>query len=598
MRQFSVPARFEVPADSSLSDDVFDAARERPDSTVCLRRTAEGWTPVTAATLAEQVRRLAAGLIAKGIAAGDRVAILSRTRYEWMVCDYAILTVGAVTVPIYETSSPEQVWWIMSDSGAVAIFAETADNVAVVEELRERFPDLQHVWCLDAGAVDEVTATGRDVSDETVDARRAQVHASDLATIVYTSGTTGRPKGCMLTHGNLSAESGNVVLGDGMPEVFNETKTALLFLPLAHVLNRSIQLSAIRCGVVIGHVPTTTSLLEDLASFRPHLVLSVPRIFEKIYNSAKRKAHKEGKGRIFDLAERVAIRYSESLDAGGPGLLLRAEHKVFDTLVYGKIRAVLGGRVEYAVSGGAPLGARLGHFFRGAGITVLEGWGLTETSNATTVTLPKALKVGTVGQPIPGASVRIADDGEILVHGPIVFQGYWHNDAATREVFTEDGWFRTGDIGELDEDGFLRITGRKKDLIVTAGGKNVAPAVLEDRLRAHWLVSNCLVVGDARPYVGVLVTLDEEAVVQWAQDRGAPEPRSVADVLADPALQAEVQAAVDTANAAVSKAESIRRFRVLTHDFTIDQGELTPTLKLRRDMVMKQYAADVDALYD
>jgi len=433
------------------------------------------------------------------------------------------------------------------------------------------------------------------VADADVETRRRSLTSDSLATLIYTSGTTGRPKGCQLTHGNFLSEVRNIVRG--LPELFNEQGSTLLFLPLAHVFARAIEVGCVEAGVLMGHTPDVKNLLADLEVFRPTFVLSVPRVFEKIYNSAQAKATADGKGKIFDRAAAVAIAYSQALDQGGAGVLLKIQHTVFDKLVYGKLRNALGGRVQFAVSGGAPLGARLGHFFRGIGIIILEGYGLTETAAGSNLNRPKALKIGTVGQPIPGTSIRIAEDGEVLMKGPIVFRGYQNNPAATAEAIDPDGWFHSGDLGTIDEDGFLTITGRKKEIIVTAAGKNVAPAVLEDRLRAHPLVSQCIVVGDNQPFIACLVTLDTEALPGWLRAHGRPDDTPIASLTNDPDLIATIQGAVDDANKAVSKAESIKKFTILTVDFTEEGGQLTPTMKVKRGVVMTDFAPEVKALY-
>ncbi|MEX2289774.1 MAG: long-chain fatty acid--CoA ligase [Mycobacteriales bacterium] len=575
-----------------MTDIVLERARTAPDQVVFTRKVDGRWTPVTAREFATEVGAVAAGLAASGVQPGDRVGLMSKTRYEWTLCDYAIWTAGAVTVPIYETSSAEQVQWNLGDSGAVAVIVESAGHQQTLEQVRGSLPDLASSWQIDAGGLEELAASGRDVPDSELEARRATLTTDSLATIIYTSGTTGRPKGCELTHGNLlgTCRSASVVL----PELFHPTGSTLLFLPLAHVFARLIQVACVESGARMGHTADLKALLPDFATFQPTFILSVPRVFEKVYNGAKQKAHGDGKGAIFDKAEATAIAYSEALDAGRPGLALSLKHTLFDKLVYSKLRAALGGQVAWAVSGGAPLGARLGHFYRGIGITILEGWGLTETTAAGTVNTPAQLRIGSVGRPSPGVTIRIAEDGEILMSGENVYQGYWHNPSATGETVV-DGWFHTGDIGELDADGFLRITGRKKELIVTAAGKNVAPAVLEDRLRAHPLISQCMVVGDQRPFIGCLVTLDAEAVPGWAAAKG--KPADVATLAQDADLLAELQRAVDEANKAVSQAEAIRKFAVLPEDWTEEGGQLTPSLKLKRSVVMKQYHSAVEELY-
>jgi long-chain acyl-CoA synthetase len=511
------------------------------------------------------------------------------------LADFAIWFAGAVTVPVYETSSAEQVEWILADSGAVAMILETQAHESIFEEVRERTPAVANLWRIDGGGLDALRAAGAGVDDEQIRMRREALSSSSLATVIYTSGTTGRPKGCELTHANLLAEAYNVVEST-RGVVFGEKESTLLFLPLAHVFARAIQVGCLYSRSRLGHTADVKNLLPDLATFQPTFILSVPRVFEKIYNSAEQKADAGGKGKIFRGAADTAVAYSEALDHGGPGIALKLRHALFDRLVYGKLRAAMGGNVRNAVSGGAPLGARLGHFFRGIGVTVLEGYGLTETSAGCTFNTPDAVKIGTVGRPVPGTSIRIADDGEVLVQGPLVFRGYWNNPTATSDAFSGD-WFKTGDIGELDADGFLRITGRKKELIVTAGGKNVAPAVLEDRLRAHPLVSQCMVVGDGQPYIAALITLDAEALPAWLEHH-SKSPAPTAQIADDPDVVAEIQRAVDDANKAVSQAEAIKRFKILPVDFTEEGGQLTPTLKLKRNIVAKEFAGDIDGLYN
>lgn len=596
MREFSLPALYEVPTDGNLTDIVRRNATRHPDVAVIARKVDGAWRDVSARAFLADVEAAAKGLIAAGVGPGDRVALMSRTRYEWTLLDFAIWSAGGVTVPVYETSSPEQVEWILSDAGAVACVVELDTHAASVESVRGRLPSLAHVWQIDAGGVEELRRLGTDVTDADVTERGSLAKADDPATIIYTSGTTGRPKGCVLTHRSFLAECGNVV--ERLRPLFRTGEcSVLLFLPLAHVFGRMVQIAPMMAPIKLGCVPDVRQLTDELASFQPTLVLGVPRVFEKVYNGARAKAQADGKGKIFDRAADTAIAYSRSLDApSGPGLGLRLKHRLFDKLVYGKLRAVLGGHGEYAISGGAPLGERLGHFFRGIGFTVLEGYGLTETCAATTFNPWDRQKIGTVGQPLPGSVVRIADDGEVLLHGEHLFAGYWNNEAATAEAL-RDGWFHTGDLGTLDEDGYLRITGRKKEIIVTAGGKNVAPAVIEDRIRAHALVAECMVVGDGRPFVGALITLDEEFLGRWAAERGKPSGATAASLRNDPDLLAAVQGAVDDGNAAVSKAESVRRFRVLPAQFTEDSGHLTPSMKLKRNVVAKDFADEIEAIY-
>ncbi len=589
-----VPALVPPTTEGNLAQTVVDNARRTPNRVVFAQRSAGGWSDVTAAQFATDVSRLAKGLVAAGIEVGDRVGLMSRTRYEWTLVDYALWTVGAVTVPIYETSSPEQVAWILTDSGAVAVVVETPAHAGAVNSVRDRVPALKDVWQIEAGVLDELNRAGTEVGDETLEARRGSTDRASLATIIYTSGTTGRPKGCELTHGNFKDLAENAVqsLSD---VVRTEESATLLFLPLAHVFARFVQVLCVEAAARMGHSSDIKTLLEDFATFKPTFILAVPRVFEKIYNSSEQRAAGDGKGRIFAVAAATAIEWSESLDTGGPGLMLKGRHALFDRLVYGKLRAAMGGSIRYAVSGGAPLGTRLGHFYRGIGVVVLEGYGLTETTAPATVNVPDRVKIGTVGAPLPGVGIRIADDGEILVQGVNVFAGYHDNDEATAEA-VRDGWFHTGDLGELDGDGYLRITGRKKEILVTAGGKNVAPAVLEDRLRAHPLVSQCIVVGDQKPFIAALITLDEEMLPTWAKNNGFG-ALSVEQARTDEGVLAALQKAVDDANTAVSKAESIRTFAVLGSDFTEDNGYLTPSLKLKRNVVMKDFAHDVDTLY-
>jgi long-chain acyl-CoA synthetase len=595
VREFSVPATTEVGPDEALPDLLAKNVAEVGDQTGFRVQRGGQWQDVTWKEFGDQVAGVAKGLIANGVAAGDRVALQAKTRYEWAVIDFAIWTAGAATVPIYETSSADQVAWILSDSAATAILVEKDEHASAVETVRDQAPDLQSVFVIDDGAVDQLIQAGKDVPDSELAARRATLTADSLATLIYTSGTTGRPKGCELTHANFLFEIGNGMSLLG--RFLNVEGSLLLFIPLAHVLARVIHVGAVKTRTVVGHTPDVKNLVADLGEFKPTFVLAVPRVFEKVYNGAKAKAEGDGKGKIFDKAAQVAIDWSRAQDKGGAGLALKAQHTLFDKLVYGKLRAALGGRCLGAISGGAPLGDRLGHFFRGIGVTVYEGYGLTETTAAASVNHDEALRIGTVGRPLPGVDFRIADDGEVLIRGGIVMRGYWKNEEATKEAIDSEGFFHTGDLGELDSDGFLKITGRKKEILVTAGGKNVAPAVLEDRLRAHRLVSQCIVVGDQRPFIGALITLDEEALPGWLESKGKPADQTAAQVREDPELMAEIDAAVKDANKAVSQAEAIKKFTILGTDFTEDNGMLTPSLKLKRSVVMKEFDADVEGLY-
>lgn len=578
----------------NLTNLVAERAWFEPERIMLSRPLGDGWQKVTAKEFESEVRTTAKGLIASGIGAGDRVAIMARTRYEWTILDFAIWFAGATTVPIYETSSAEQVDWIMSDSSSIAIIVETPAHKELVTPVLSS--KVKNVWTMTENVLAQLAWAGKDVPDSEVDARRNSLTPDSLATLIYTSGTTGKPKGVQLTHGNFLAECGNVVAGAS--DLFMKPNgSTLLFLPVAHVFGRMVQIGAVAAGLHLAHCSDPlTRLLPDLASFKPTFVLAVPRIFEKVYNGAEAKADAAGKGAIFRKAADVAIAYSEALDSGKMSAGLKFKHALFDKLVFSKIRHSLGGRVEAAISGGAPLGVRLGHFFRGAGVRVLEGYGLTETTAGATLNLTTAHKVGSVGRPIPGTTIKIAEDGEVLIRGGIVMRGYWQNDEANREVFTEDRYFRSGDLGKLDDEGYLYIVGRKKELIVTSGGKNVAPAVLEDRLRAHPLVSQCMVVGDNQPYIAALVTIDQEALKNWIV-ANKKDGATLAELVNDPDLVAVIQTAVDEANKAVSRAESIRKFTILPVDFTIAGGHLTAKLSVKRHVVAKEFAAEIAALF-
>jgi long-chain acyl-CoA synthetase len=597
--EYAEPA-LAAPVRGGLADSVFETAAEEPGTVLFRRLEDPSWTDVTAAAFAAEVAAVAKGLVAQGVQAGDRIGLMSRNRYEWAVLDYAIWTAGAISVPIYPTSSADQVRWILADSGAVGCVTETPEHTALV---RSAHQGSLLLWQLD-DAIATLTAAGRTVDDGELAARRAAVDAGSVATIIYTSGTTGRPKGCVLTHGNFAAETDNAreLLYPVFREESRRPAATLLFVPLAHVLGRMAQVACVRARICVGHALSLTpvELRPLLASFRPTFVVAVPYFFEKIYNTAAAQAAAMGRTGAFGRAERLASAYGEALErraAGGPGpsVRLRLGHALYDLLVYRRIRAALGGLVRYAVCGGSPLGRRLGLFFAGAGIYVYEGYGLTETTAAATVNPPRAPRFGTVGRPLPGTTVRIAPDGEILVRGGQTFTGYWHDEPASAAAL-RDGWLRTGDLGALDADGYLTVTGRAKELIVTSGGKNVAPAPLENVVCAHWLVGDCVVVGDQRSYVAALVTLDPDAVAEWRADRGlAPAP--LAECVADPELRAEVQKAVDAANATVSRAESIRRFRLLGTEFSVQNGLRTPSLKARRHLILAKFAAEIDDMY-
>jgi long-chain acyl-CoA synthetase len=593
MNEITNPAVLPAATAGNLTNLIAERAWFEPNRITMSRPLGDGWQPLTAQQVEEEIRATAKGLIASGIQIGDRVAIMARTRYEWTILDFAIWYAGGCVVPIYETSSAEQVDWILNDSGAVAIIVETPTHRELVSPVLPSHT--QRIWVMTEDVLEELRSSGAHISDEEIEKRRNAVVPSTLATLIYTSGTTGRPKGVQLTHSNFLSECGNVVAAAS--DLFLKPGgSTLLFLPVAHVFGRMVQIGAINAGLHLAHCSDPVGRLQpDLASFKPTFVLAVPRIFEKIFNGAEARADAAGKGKIFRKAAAVAIAYSEGRDKRGINPLLTLQHALFDKLVYSKIRLAMGGSVEAAISGGAPLGTRLGHFYRGAGITILEGYGLTETTAGATLNVTDNLRVGSVGRPIPGTSIKIADDGEVLIKGAIVMRGYWQNDAANTEVFDGE-WFKSGDLGRLDDEGFLYITGRKKEVIVTAGGKNVAPAVLEDRLRAHPLVSQCMVVGDNQPFIASLITIDQDMLKGWiaANNKSGA---TLAMLVSDPDLHAVIQTAVDEANKAVSKAESIRKFTILANDFTIAGGELTAKLSLKRHVISERYADEIAALF-
>lgn len=598
MRHSSVPALVPAVTSGNVTDHVEFNANQFPSAPLIAIEEHGSWHAMSATVFRDEVRAVAKGLIADGIAAGDRVAIFSRTRHEWTIADYAIWYAGGITVPIYETSSAEQVQWIMQDSKVVATFFEAQRTLHPFREVQSTVPEMAHEYIFADGGLDDLKKRGVSISDADLDQRRSIASPRDTATIIYTSGTTGRPKGCILTHGNLMNECDNLI--EGIPDVFaKEGASTLLFLPLAHVFGRLIQLAMIRARVTIGHSPNPGTLLRDLEGFKPTFLLAVPRVFEKVYNGASQKAHDASsvKGKIFDAATATAISYSTSLDEGGPSAALKAKHAIFDHLVYSKLRTAMGGRVTHAISGGASLGPRLGHYFRGLGLTVLEGYGLTETTAGATLNIPGAIKIGSVGKPVFGTEVTIADDGEILIRGHHVFAGYWNNDAATKEAINSEGWFHSGDVGTIDDDGFLYITGRKKELLVTSAGKNVAPTVLEDRLRSHPLVSQCVVVGDGRPFIAALVTLDPDALpgILAAHNIPVAPPETLVD---NPEVRAIVQQAVNYANEAVSNSEAIKKFVILPMDLTIENGYLTPKLSIKRHVINQDFAAVINDIYE
>ncbi|MEU9777114.1 AMP-dependent synthetase/ligase [Streptomyces sp. NPDC047968] len=609
VREVSVPPLVPPPARGSLADIPFDNEREAPREAVLARKDAHGtWQDVSAAAFAAEVRAVAKGLIAMGLKPGDRLAIMARTTYEWTLLDFAGWAAGLVTVPIYPTSSAFQTRWILQDSGAVACVVETVDQARTVSQERRGLPGLEHLWVVDTGGVDQLRTAGAKarIPDALVTGRREGLGPQSAATLIYTSGTTGRPKGCVLTHGNFFAEVDNAVelLHPVFKAVSSDPASTLLFLPLSHVFGRMVAVGCLRARVRLGHAPSlaTEDLLADLAGFRPTFLLAIPYVLEKVFNTGRATAEKLGRAASFDRAAGVARRYGQAREAAehgtgpGPSLRLRAARALYDPLVYRRIRAALGGRVRYAVCGGSPLGRRLASFYEGAGVQVFEGYGLTETTAAATLTPPLRPRLGTVGWPLPGTAVRIAGDGEVLLRGGHVFAGYWDPERGEPVPVAEEGWLATGDLGSLDADGYLTITGRKKDILITSGGKNIAPAPLEDRLRAHPLVGQCMVVGDGRPYVTALITLEQDGLDHWLRMRrkaGLP----MAALVEDGELLEVLQRAVDEANRLVSRAESIRRFRVLTGDFTEGSGHLTPSLKLRRTEIARDYAAEIESLY-
>ncbi|MFF2407570.1 AMP-dependent synthetase/ligase [Streptomyces sp. NPDC058092] len=595
-----------APLVGGLADVVFDYAEEDPDRVALGRKDASGrWRDVTAATFRDEVLALAKGLIAHGVRFGDRVALMSRTRYEWTLFDFALWTVGARSVPVYPTSSAEQVRWMLHDADVSAVMVEHEDHAMTIASVIGQLPGLKRLWQLDADAVNELLDAGTRVEDEVVHRHRRAVTPESVATIIYTSGTTGRPKGCVITHANFMFETDT--MASRWEPVFHskpgDEAATLLFLPLAHVFGRMVELAAVRGRVKLGHQPelSAKALMPDLVSFRPTFILAVPYIFEKVFNGARRKAEAEGRVGAFDKAVDIAVKYAEAVEARafgtgpGPSAGLRMQHQFFDKVVYRKVREAMGGRIRHAMSGGSGMERQLGLFFAGAGVTVYEGYGLTESTAAATANPPERTRYGTVGQPIPGTTVHIAEDGEVWVHGDNVFAGYLGAPEATDAVLRE-GWLATGDLGALDEDGYLTITGRKKEILVTSGGKSVSPTGLEERVRAHPLVAQCIVVGNDRPYVAALVTVDQESVDHWLAMQGRA-PLRPEELVRDPDLEMEVRRAVVAANTAVSQAESIRTFRILAHPFSEEHGLLTPSLKLKRKAIETAYAAEVDALY-
>ena len=597
MKQFDEPAVVPADPNANVTDLLVDRLALTPHSVLFSRPDQGGWLPVTTAEFHAEVVALAKGLVASGVQPGDKIGLTCKTRYEWTLIDFAVWFAGAILVPVYETSSPSQIQWILSDSGATALIVETADHFARFDEVHPDLPGVETVWQIDLGDLDKLAARGVDVPDAEIERRRTLAVGSDMATLIYTSGSTGRPKGCVLSHSNFVETSRNA--GIALKPVLTDPEGAstLLFITTAHVFARFISVLCVHGGVRVGHQPDTRQLLPSLGSFKPTFLLAVPRVFEKVYNSAEQKAEAGGKGKIFEAASEVAVEHSKLIEAGERiPLAMKIKFALFDRLVYSKLRAAMGGKVKYAVSGSAPLGAHLGHFFHSLGIVILEGYGLTETTAPATVNLATKSKIGTVGPPLPGVSVRVMDDGEIEVKGVNVFTEYWHNPEATAAAF-DDGWLKTGDIGALDAEGFLSITGRKKEIIVTAGGKNVAPAALEDPIRSNPLVGQVVVVGDQKPFIAALVTLDPEMLPVWLNNNHEDGGLSLMDASVHPKVLAEVQRAIDHANETVSRAESIRKFVVLPIELTEAAGYLTPKMSIKRDVILRDFAAEIQNLY-
>jgi long-chain acyl-CoA synthetase len=596
MRSYELPSLVETATHENITDLLLNRVRKTPNIPLfAIEKTPGVWTDVSAKDFHQQAKDLAKGFIASGIRPGDAVGIMSRTRYEWALLDFALWFAGAVSVPIYETSAPAQIEWVLSDSDAVALIIESSEHQKRFESIKAMVPSVKKVWKLEDDSLVKLVAEGKDISDDQLEKARASLTLDSLATIIYTSGTTGKPKGCELLHRGFVDLSKNAMLE--LPEVVKEGTATVLFLPLAHVYARFISILCVHAGIKVGHQPDTTNVAAAMQSFHPDFLLAVPRVFEKVYNSAEQKAEAGGKGKIFRKAVQVAIDYSRGLDQkGGPSLLLKVEHKLFDILVYKKLRAAMGGKVKYAVSGGAPLGERLGHFFRSIGLTVLEGYGLTETSAPAMIGRATDAKIGKVGRVLPGCAVKIADDGEILLKGSNVLRGYWKNPEATKA--TMDGeWFKTGDIGELDDEGFISITGRKKELIVTAGGKNVAPTALEDPLRASPIIGQAVVIGDQRPFVAALLSLDPEMMPVWLANNGQPSDLTLAQAAKNPRVLQELKKAVDEVNATVSNAEAIKKFEVIDSELSEKSGHLTPSLKIKREAVTRDFAPIIEQIY-
>lgn len=608
MQELHSPANFEIKEGETCLTALLDSVQARPYGVLFTRPKNYEWVNVTAEEFRSEIYEVAKGLIANGVRQGDRVALLAATRYEWSLLDFAIWAAGAASVPIYPSSSFSQVQWIIEDSGAVLGITETREHTELMEHLKiddtgapalSGSPSqLRRILEINSSAIETLKFEGRPVTDDEVDARIRATRLEHLASIVYTSGTTGRPKGCALTHHNWIHQIRGLLThpigGIAVPGT-----RVVTYLPMAHVLARAVSLAVAIGGATQSHWSDTSTLTVELQRSHPNLLLGVPRVFEKVRNAAAHNALSGGpvKAAIFSRAEKTAIEYSEAMDTEeGPSKVLKARQKLFDRLVYSKIRSAIGGAVWYCITGGSAMSRELSHFFRGMGLPIYEGYGLTETAAAAAVDFEDQ-KIGTVGKPMPGVTIRVNEDGEILVKGDIVFDGYWNNDEATRAAKDAEGWYNTGDLGTLHESGHLEITGRKKDLIVTAAGKNVSPGPLEEALRAHPLISQAMLVGDGKPFIGVLVTLDEDALTRWRLERNIPEATQIKDLATDPALRAEVQDAINAANQLVSQAEGIKKFFILDRDLSEEADELTPTLKVKRNVVVRRYSDAIDFIY-
>ncbi|KXI17552.1 AMP-binding enzyme [Corynebacterium sp. CMW7794] len=606
LQEATTPAPFTIEPGETCLTAMMDTAKARPHGVMFTRPANYEWVNVTAKEFVDEVFEVAKGLIASGVEHGDRVVLLSNTRYEWSLLDFAIWAAGAVSVPIYPSSSLSQIQWIVEDSGAVLAITETRDHSELMRHLvlgedgqpgiKGSPSQLRRMLEINSSAIATLKFEGREVSDDQVWERIHGTKTEDLASLVYTSGTTGRPKGCIITHRNWLAEARGL-LTNPIGAIAVPGSHVLTFLPLAHVLARAVSLAVAIGGASQNHWSDFSTITIEFARSRPNLILGVPRVFEKVRNAAAAKASANpAQAAIFARAEATAIEYSKALDQPeGPSRLLKARHAIFDKLVYSKVRAAMGGDVKYAITGGSAMSPDLLHWYRGLGVPVYEGYGLTEVAAAAAVDFVDQT-IGTVGPPLEGVSIKINDEGEILIKGDIVFDGYWNNPEATAESI-QDGWYNTGDLGEINDEGKVVITGRKKDLIVTAGGKNVSPGPMEDQLRSHPLISQAMVVGDGKPFIGLLVTLDDDALARWRLAHNIPEGRSMKELATDATLRAEIQDAINQVNSTVSHAEGIKKFFILETDLTEEENELTPTMKVKRNVVAQRYADAIDHIY-